>query len=257
MNKIVECDGNVVIYENFLSEEESSLISNFLDNFDYENLPEHSFKFWGKRLINDHDMKKIPGYENVLDPIRDLLWQIIERTILLLNEFDHEANWEPSPHNLIKMYPDSSPIDFGANDTLEMFIHIDNQEHMEKPILWGTVVYPNKNYEGGEIYYPDYNYWYKPKAGSIVFHSGTTKHGVKKVIKGNRYCLASLVTIEGFYNNNPKPARTDNPEQPYWYPPGYWGKRMPDDPIQGDIKVPRSDGTTAPYNDNPVAGVGV
>jgi hypothetical protein len=257
MNKIIKCDGNVVIYEDFLSKEESDSLNNLMNNFDYENLPGHNFKFWGKRLINEHEMKKTPGYENVLDPVKSLLLEITERTKKVLNEFDHEDRWEPSPHNLIKMYPDSSPIDFGGSDFLEMFVHIDNQEHMEKPILWGSVLYINDNYSGGEIYYPDYDYEYKPKSGSVVFHSGQTKHGVKKVTEGNRYCGASLVTIEGFYNQNPKPARTDNPENPYFYPPGYWGKRMFDDPIQGDIKVPRFDGSITPYNNNPEVSAGV
>jgi hypothetical protein len=257
MDKIIKCNGNVVIYENFLSEQESKDLTSFMDNFDYDNLPEHSFKFWGKRLINESNMKVTPGYENALDPIRDLLSEIIKRINTVLNEFDHEDKWEPSPHNLIKMYPDSNPLDFSGSDFLEMFVHIDNQEHMEKPILWGAVLYINDNYTGGEIYYPDYEYEYKPKSGSIVFHSGQTKHGVKKVTEGNRYCAASLVTIEGFYNQRPRPARTDNPEQPYFYPPGYWGKRMSDDPIQGEVKVPRSDGTTAPYEENPVVAAAI
>jgi hypothetical protein len=81
-----------------------------------------------------------------------------------------------------------------------------------------------------------------------------TRHGVKKVISGERYCLASLIMIENVWNENPKPVYTNNPDDPWHYPPGYWGKRMGSDPIQGDIKVPRSNGTTAPYNSNPIEG---
>jgi hypothetical protein len=149
------------------------------------------------------------------------------------------------------MYPESTPKQFRDRDDLEMFIHIDNQSHMEYPIFWGSVTYINDDYEGGEIYYPDYGYWYKPKAGSTVFHSGNTKHGVKKVTAGDRFCAASLIQIKDFYNQNPMPTRTDNLTSVWYYPPGYWGKRMPNDPIQGDIKVPRSDGTTANYVENP------
>jgi hypothetical protein len=149
------------------------------------------------------------------------------------------------------MFNQSSGVRFQDDDSLEMFIHIDNQPHMESPIMWGAVIYFNDDYEGGEIYYPDYEYLYKPKAGSMALHRGSTRHGVKKVTSGERFCGASLVTINGNWNENPQPARTDDPENPYFYPPGYWGKRGLLDPIQGDIKVSRSDGSVAKYNNSP------
>jgi hypothetical protein len=152
------------------------------------------------------------------------------------------------------MFPNSSGMEFQGDDELEMFVHIDNQGHMESPIMWGSVVYLNDDYIGGEIYYPDYEYWYKPKAGSMVLHEGNTRHGVKKVTRGERFCAASLVTIRGNWNENPLPTRTDNPDNPYFYPAGYWGMRYELDPIQGEIKIPRSDGSTADYNPKPKLG---
>jgi hypothetical protein len=189
-----------------------------------------------------------------MDVVNPIILELKERTVNFLNEHDHKNEWQPSEHNLIKMFLNSSPMEFMGDDSLEMFIHIDNQGHMELPIIWGSVVYINDDFEGGEIYYPDYEYSYKPKAGSMVLHSGNTRHGVKKVISGNRYCAASLVTIKDNYNQNPLPTKTDNPENPYFYPPGYWGKRISDDPIQTDVKNPRSDGTFAEYNEFPVLG---
>lgn len=251
MNILNKCEGNVLIVENFLSAEETLQLDSFMRNFDYSNLKEHEFKYWGKRLINDHQMKLNPGYENVMDDVMPLLNALINRTRDLLNEQDHETDWFPSPHNLIKMFNQSSGVSFQDDDKLEMFIHVDNQPHMESPIMWGAVVYFNDDYEGGEIYYPDYEYLYKPKAGSMALHKGSTRHGVKKVTSGERFCGASLVTIKGNWNDNPQPARTDDPKSPYFYPPGYWGKRAPLDPIQGDVKIPRSDGSVARYNPSP------
>jgi hypothetical protein len=248
------CNGNVIIFENFISEEENYVIDNFMRTFDYDNLPEHKFTFWAKRLLNDHDMKLIPGYENSFDSINPTLQTLNKKISKALDIADTEEKWEPSPFNLIKMFSGSSPLDLG--DNLEMFVHIDNQEHMHNPIIWGSVYYPNDDYVGGEIFYPEYNFNYKPKARSLVLHSGMTKHGVKKMISGNRFCLASLVTIHGRFNDNVKPARTDNLNEPYFYPPGYWGKRMHDDPIQGEVRHLRSDGTTAPYTENPVVAGG-
>jgi hypothetical protein len=246
------CDGNVLIFEEFLTEDETKALDSFMRNFDYENLKEHQFKYWGKRLINQHEMHNNPGYENAMDGVNPLLEAITQRTKDVLNTYDHQAEWIPTAHNLIKMFPGSATVGFQDDDKLEMFVHIDNQGHMENPIMWGSVLYINDDYEGGEIYYPDYEFWYKPKPGSMALHEGNTRHGVKKVTQGNRFCAASLVTIDGVFNQNPLPTRTDDPSNPYFYPPGYWGKRIGDDPIQGDVKVPRRDGTTAPYNDSPV-----
>lgn len=251
MDVTKHCNDKVIIVENFLSEKEIEKIDNYMRFFNYDGLKGHEFAYWAKRLINENEMKKNPGYENVMDDIMPLLNSLIERTKEFLNKNEYEAKWTPSPYNLIKMFPNSSPLSFLDDDKLEMFVHIDNQGHMECPIMWGSVIYPNEDYEGGEIYYPDYEFWYKPKAGSMVLHEGNTRHGVKRVTSGNRFCLASLITIDGLYNENPLPTRTDNPENPYFYPPGYWGKRMLDDPIQGDIKVPRSDGSFAKYNSSP------
>jgi hypothetical protein len=249
-----KCDGNVLIVEDFLTAEELTQLRTFMKDFDYENLKEHEFKYWGKRLINDHQMKLNPGYENVMDDVLPTLNNVLQRVTDILNKHDYQAEWVPSPHNLIKMFNNSSNMEFDGDDKLEMFVHIDNQGHMESPIMWGSVTYLNDEYEGGEIYYPDYEYWYKPVAGSMVLHRGNTRHGVKKVTSGERFCAASLVTIKGNWNQNPLPTRTDNVDNPYHYPAGYWGKRYKLDPIQGDIKNLRSDGSTAEYNPEPELG---
>ena len=98
------CDGNVIIVEDFLSQEEITQLDSFMRNFDYNNLQEHEFKYWGKRLINDYQMKLNPGYENVMDGVLPTLNSIIQRTTNFLNEQDYQAEWIPSPHNLIKMF---------------------------------------------------------------------------------------------------------------------------------------------------------
>jgi hypothetical protein len=247
------CKNKVVIVKNFLSEEEIDFFYNFVDSFNYDALPNHDFAFWGKRLINEstNNILEVEGSMNKILPFLNI---IKKRTIEVLNEFDRFALWEPSPHNLIKMYPGSDLKKFNNDDTLEMFYHIDNQDHMEQPIYWGSVVYLNNEYSGGEIIYPDYGYQYKPVPGAAVFHEGFVRHGVKKVTIGNRYCAASLISIQNEYNQNPLPARTNDPKNPYWYPPGYWGKRMMDDPIQGEVKNPRRDGSIANYNGSPVLG---
>lgn len=251
-------DNNIIIIEDFLTQEELEFMNTFFKSYDYDALVPHTFAFWHKRLLNETAMEKQPEHlRNSLDPVKPYGKAILQRIKDVLNKEDRVADWNAAPHNYIKMYPESAPDGFRdehyneAENGLEMFIHVDDQEHMSSPIYWGAVLYINDDYVGGEIYYPDYNWWYKPKAGSMALHRGTVRHGVKKVIEGNRYCAASLVSIYNDYRK-PVPAWTGDPKEPYYYPPGYWGKRLPDDPLQGDVRVPREDGTVAEYEANPV-----
>ena len=127
---------------------------------------------------------------------------------------------------------------------------------MAKLIQWGSVIYPNDDYDGGEIHYPTYNFSYKPEAGSAIFHSGYTMHGVKKVTLGERYCITGLIEEAGAWNPTPLPTPTNNPESdPFLYPSGYWGKRMPTDPNQEEVKILRQDGTVANYVEYPVKSI--
>jgi len=60
-------------------------------------------------------------------------------------------------------------------------------------MLFGIVIYLNDNFEGGELYYSEFDYKIKPKKGSLVIHKSTYPHGVSKVIDGKRYCLTCFV----------------------------------------------------------------
>jgi len=253
MEKVLACDGEVMIFKNVLEPASVAAFNDFFRNFNYSGLQQNEFAYWGQRLINMQTPLQ-PGYEHCLDNINPHLRILSDTVIDILDENIELARWETSAPNMIKMWPESNvnKVAYDNADELEMFIHIDNQEHMAKPIWWGVVYYPNEDFEGGEIYYPEYDYTYKPEANSLAFHSGMTRHGVKKVTSGDRYCVASLMTIANRWNENPKPTFTNNPANPWHYPTGYWGKRMPSDPIQGDIKMLRPDGTTAPYQANPV-----
>lgn len=242
------CDDNVRIYRGFLSKDEQELLTKWFDEFNYDGLPHHSFKFWDQRLMTPSITTTYPGFENSFDEIMALNNTLLVRVKEALDMVE-VAPWTPSPFNYIKMWKDSNPLGTDWGDGLEMFYHVDNQDQMLQTIFWGMVIYPNDNYEGGEIEYPQYNFKYKPEAGSMIMHEGYTRHGVKKVTSGNRYCMASLTTKHNVWNPDPKPAPTNRPEDPWHYPPGYNGVRMSTDPIKGTISVPRPDGSLAPFKD--------
>jgi predicted 2-oxoglutarate/Fe(II)-dependent dioxygenase YbiX len=54
---------------------------------------------------------------------------------------------------------------------------------------YGSIIYLNDEYEGGELFFPKYNIHIKPEPGTLVFFPSTNMyaHGVTEVTDGIRY----------------------------------------------------------------------
>lgn len=54
---------------------------------------------------------------------------------------------------------------------------------------YGSIIYLNDDYEGGELFFPKYNIHIKPEPGTLVFFPSTNMyaHGVTEVTDGVRY----------------------------------------------------------------------
>lgn len=257
INKHSHCNGKAVVYENFLTEEQCDTLYKFMDTYDYEKLDSYMFaKYFEKRQLSKKQLALQPKYKNDLDPIQPILDDIINKMYELLNSEGDTKEWIAGEPVLMRIFKDGIPEDHPGNRNEGMFLHVDDQPWMEGKVIWGTVIYLNNDYVGGELYYPEYDHYYKPKRKDLVMHAGDIVHGVTEVTSGTRYAVTITLRIKGEYNNNPLPVKEYGMGDGfYYYPPGYWGKRMPDDPTPGDVKNPRSDGTFAPYNDNPTAYV--
>jgi hypothetical protein len=77
-------------------------------------------------------------------------------------------------------------------------LHIDAQGP-EPFIEWSTIMYLNdpSEYEGGEIYFPNQGFTYKPKKYSAVFFpsAGTEYiHGITEITEGHRYTALYMHT---------------------------------------------------------------
>lgn len=57
-------------------------------------------------------------------------------------------------------------------------------------------IYLNDDYSGGELFFPELDLEIKPKPGQLVMFPGghEFKHGVKEVLSGDRYTMASFLT---------------------------------------------------------------
>ena len=52
---------------------------------------------------------------------------------------------------------------------------------------YASLIYLNRDFEGGKLYIPELNFELSPKKGQLVtFEGGRLKHGVTKITKGRR-----------------------------------------------------------------------
>jgi hypothetical protein len=57
------------------------------------------------------------------------------------------------------------------------------------------MLYFNEDFEGGEIYFPNLDYQYKPvKGAALIFPCNEYLHGVKAITKGYRYTMPIEIT---------------------------------------------------------------
>lgn len=85
-------------------------------------------------------------------------------------------------------------------------LHADCQAHDGTPASAGNfhkynisiLMYPNDNYVGGEITFPDYDIVIKPRAGDLVIFPGNNyyKHTVEMVESGVRYTMPSWYSFD-------------------------------------------------------------
>jgi hypothetical protein len=88
---------------------------------------------------------------------------------------------------------------------INMEPHYDNvrKEH-HKPVMYGCIWYLTDDFEGGELYYPEFNVDYKPVAGELIIHPGTREysHGIRTVLGNPRITVASFCVREDDLENN-------------------------------------------------------
>jgi hypothetical protein len=175
-------DNDIVVIENFLTDEESDILNNLVRNVEEERWDwkgDHEFgelstDFQRKTLF----MKSSEEYRNKYMPILDA---IRERAIVAFHkEFPGEATAFTFLDTIIRTF------DHGLT------LHADGSDLNANRVTHGFVAYLNDDFEGGDVYYPTLNIVLKPIKNALVIHPGTLKylHGVTDVTSGIRFNLA-------------------------------------------------------------------
>jgi hypothetical protein len=169
----------ITVIENFIDERDAlSLISEMNNPSEINPYPEYYKKRYGGTAF--------PYNKNVIS---------------ILNKYGHKSN---NIHKSLNGFLNSIYVfkAFGSHwtDGSKGDLHIDAQGP-EPFIEWSTIMYLNdpKDYEGGEIYFPNQGFTYKPKKYSAVFFpsAGTEYiHGITEVKTGHRYTALYMHTSQ-------------------------------------------------------------
>lgn len=199
---VKEVHPNILLIENFLSDEELKEILDIISN-----TPEDDWKIEYLSNLKNFCMEKF-GRDDVENLVAE-------------GKFEITQNWEDKNLNINnttiqrKIYKRLADLVELANPNLELsgFATIQRmQEGVElkshtdqdtdPSIRYATILYLNKNYNDGEIFFPKQGVDFKPDPKSMLLFPGTKdyEHGVKHVGTGPiRYVLVGFIKEKNFY----------------------------------------------------------
>jgi hypothetical protein len=170
--------------EEFLSPADLELLSTSIHNFTEEqwnSATDHPF--WKGRGINIADLKKFDRKAYSL-----VLYEVFPRIRAeLIKKYNLETSIYPDTLALIRW-----PVGLFQNPHWDDMKGYGEEETKNGHRKFGTIVYLNDTYEGGQTYYPKFNHYITPKAGMLAMHPGDElhEHGVTEVKKSIRYTIS-------------------------------------------------------------------
>lgn len=166
----------IYVWENFLTEEEQKKYYEIADSISEEEWGEHDNNpnpFWNGKLSRPHREVFLLG-----NKINEIL----------------QPEFMVPPVSIFTRTPIGQGmgvhIDRGDEDLSdEYFNDFETCCHVE----YGLLTYFG-DWEGGELYYPDLDFSFKPKPGDLIIHSALPPyaHGVHPVTSGKRYLYANF-----------------------------------------------------------------
>jgi hypothetical protein len=174
-------DNRIVEIPNFVNEEDAK---NMIDYFEAKADLWGDIAFYGSSGMgiapNDPMLSdfRLPG--NFFDDLRNRFQMHVEEVFqrAVIPNTSHAQKWD---------------VGGFANP------HSDNSDNHGEPNAFEinkyvAILYLNSNYEGGELYFPDHDIEFKPRAYSLITFPGGVEniHGVKEITSGTRYTMVSF-----------------------------------------------------------------
>ena len=179
-------DNEITVVNNFVTEEEIEMALRYFNKFFNKGQSKESyqansdtadfFQLSTAELISDEE------YEILKPQVRELFNQLQTRA----------EEFFPGEYEFTPLYNFSRLMGKGISQHAD-----DLQDGATQKVFFGSILYWNGDFEGGELNYTNLGIKYKPVAGDFVFHPGTVEytHGVEDVTSGIRY--TSTMFIKG------------------------------------------------------------
>lgn len=130
-----------------------------------------------------HQTMEIPAIYNRKDSyaslqIRAMFYNILNDSLIHFMKNNNMKKMEPLRDTITasKLLPNR-----------DMFAHQDITDSRVDSFI--AQLYINDNYEGGELFFPEHGYAYKPVAGDMAYYKMNEMHGVLETKSGLRYTI--------------------------------------------------------------------
>ncbi|CAB4143641.1 Oxoglutarate/iron-dependent dioxygenase [uncultured Caudovirales phage] len=163
---------NIYVYENFISSEDLSKINEYIQSGTFASNAIHEFPY------ETLDFRESEEIISIMKEYRDRAALLLEQT------FDCK----------VALSEIAGLTKFKTGENLN--------EHADKICAsWrdlSTSLYYNEDFEGGELYFSQYDVTFKPKAGMMIyFPAGANyQHRVNYVTAGTRYATTTFWKVE-------------------------------------------------------------
>lgn len=186
---------NIKVYQNFIELEDLKIIQKFLPTIsEWMDAGENQYAEDGTCIYDASYWSDRQCSWDILQRINIEVFNIVEKYIQKMRkslEDSFKVQLSTRPPVIIKWRPG-----------MEQRPHADKQMNDGRPNPFPTydinsLIYYNDDFEGGELYYPEYDLVIKPQPGLAVAHPGDIDylHGVKPIISGERYTTPSFYTV--------------------------------------------------------------
>jgi hypothetical protein len=165
---------NVYVIDNFLPNEEYQILSNLVNSDQID---------WMKEPWSTERNRRDSLPEDCLELFNKIY---LTSRLNCMNYYKIEVNNAPDEHVVRK---------WSKGSKMQPHVDVDAQKHIHIVCMY----YLNDDYDGGEIFFPDYDLKIKPKSNSLIMFPGNENyvHGVLEVSKGFRYTYQVTFAFSG------------------------------------------------------------
>lgn len=195
---------NIVAIEDFMTEEELTLLNNFARANETWDVTETHYNEDGTVIYDsgywDHRVATAPILNSIAPEVSKVIKGMQKRLKEKVDSF-FNLDAHPTSPAIVRWLP-------GQRQQPHADKELHEGENRGKPNDFpyydiAGLFYINDDYEGGELYFPNQGIQFKPKAGAAYFFPGDMNyiHGVTEIKSGIRYVCPFFWTIKS--HNNP------------------------------------------------------